>query len=133
MMPKGKKRFIDRITRPNLHRPLLISSNFDSLHPAAAFSRLLTAGRSASNVHPSAYRIAEFFLMKILLTTISLSCALFLGACSRSEEAASVKATPTPNQNLQKDAERLQQATARIAKEREKAAAHASPSASPSP
>ena len=63
--------------------------------------------------------------MKIFLTTISLSCCLILGACSRSEDAASVK--PTPNPNLQKDAERLQQATANVAKEREKAAQQASP------
>jgi len=70
--------------------------------------------------------------MKIFLTTISLGCCLILGACSRSEEAATVKPTPTPNQNLQKDAERLQQATANIAKEREKAA-QATPAASPSP
>jgi hypothetical protein len=34
MMPKGRKRFIYRITRPNVHSPLLISSNFDSLHAA---------------------------------------------------------------------------------------------------
>ena len=70
--------------------------------------------------------------MKIFLTTISLSCCLILWGCSRSEDAASVKPTPTPNQNLQKDAERLQQATANVAKEREKAA-QATPAASPSP
>jgi hypothetical protein len=71
-------------------------------------------------------------IMKILLATISLSCALLLGACSRSDEAATSKATPTPNVNLQKDAERLQQATAKIARERQKAA-QATPAASPSP
>jgi hypothetical protein len=70
--------------------------------------------------------------MKIFLTTISLACCLILGACSRSEDAASVKPSPTPNPNLQKDAERLQQATANVAKEREKAA-QATPAASPSP
>jgi hypothetical protein len=69
--------------------------------------------------------------MKIFLTTISISCCLVLGACSRSDEA-SVKPTPTPNPNLKKDAERLQQATANVAKEREKAA-QASPTASPTP
>jgi hypothetical protein len=68
--------------------------------------------------------------MKILLSAIALFCALGLGACSRSDDAASVKPTPTPNQNLQKDAERLQQATANVAKEREKAAQQqASPTA----
>jgi len=70
--------------------------------------------------------------MKIFLTAISLSCCLILGACSRSDDAASAKPTPTPNPNLQKDAERLQQATANVAKEREKAA-QATPAASPSP
>jgi hypothetical protein len=71
--------------------------------------------------------------MKILLVTILFSCALLLGACSPSDEAATAKPTATPNPNLQKDAERLQQATANIARERQKAAALASPSASPSP
>lgn len=76
---------------------------------------------------------ADSSSMKIFLTTISISCGLILGACSRSEDAAVVvKPTPTPNPNLQKDAERLQQATANIAKEREKAA-QGTPAASPSP
>ena len=65
--------------------------------------------------------------MKILFITVSLSCGLVLGACSRSDDAASARPSPTPNPNLQKDAERLQQATANVAKEREKAAQQASP------
>jgi hypothetical protein len=76
--------------------------------------------------------ICQFIIMKTLLTAISLSCVLSFGACSRSDDAASAKPTPTPNANLQKDAERLQQATANVAKEREKAA-QASATASPSP
>jgi hypothetical protein len=70
--------------------------------------------------------------MKIFLATISLACGLVLSGCSRSDDAVSAKVTPTPNPNLQKDAERLQQATANIAKEREKAA-QATPAASASP
>jgi hypothetical protein len=70
--------------------------------------------------------------MKTILPTLALAGGLVLGACSRSEDAASVKPTSTPNQNLQKDAERLQQATAKIAKERERAA-QASPSVTPAP
>ena len=70
--------------------------------------------------------------MKILLLTLALAGGLVLGACSRNEDAASAKPTSTPNQNLQKDAERLQQATAKIAKERERAA-QASPSVTPAP
>jgi hypothetical protein len=70
--------------------------------------------------------------MKTFLFAISLSCILGLAACSRSDDAASAKPSPTPNPNLQRDAERLQQATANVAKEREKAT-QASPAASPSP
>jgi hypothetical protein len=70
--------------------------------------------------------------MKTYLTAISLFCLLIFGACSRSDDAASVKPTPTPNQNLQKDAERLQQATANVALERQKAA-QATPTVSPTP
>ena len=70
--------------------------------------------------------------MKIFLFAISLSCILGLAGCSRSDDAASAKTTATPNPNLQKDAERLQQATANVAKEREKAA-QASATASPTP
>ena len=70
--------------------------------------------------------------MKIFLTAISLSCLLGLAACSRSEDATTAKPTTTPNQDLKKDAERLQQATANVAREREKAA-RATPTVSPSP
>jgi hypothetical protein len=70
--------------------------------------------------------------MKIILTPILLCGFLFLGACSRSEDSASVKPGPTPNQNLKKDAERLQQATANVARERQKAA-QATATASPTP
>jgi hypothetical protein len=76
--------------------------------------------------------IRQFIIMKIFLTATSLFCALVFGACSRSDDAASVKPTPTPNQNLQKDAERLQQATANVARERQKAA-EATATVSPSP
>jgi hypothetical protein len=71
-------------------------------------------------------------IMKTLLTAISLVWMLVVGACSRSDDAASVKPTPKPNQNLKKDAERLQQATANIARERQKAA-QATATVSPSP
>jgi hypothetical protein len=69
--------------------------------------------------------------MKTLLTAISLCCVLGFGACSRSDDA-SVKTTLTPNQNLKNDAERLQQATANAARERQKAA-QAAATVSPSP
>jgi hypothetical protein len=78
------------------------------------------------------YRMRAAHLMKTFLITISLSCILGLAACSRSDDAATAKPTPTPNPNLKKDAERLQQATANVAKEREKAA-QATPTANPSP
>jgi energy-converting hydrogenase Eha subunit F len=74
---------------------------------------------------------APHFMTKLFSIAISLCCVLGFGACSRSDEAA-LKPTPTPNQNLQKDAERLQQATANIARERAKAGqASPTPTASP--
>ncbi|HKP93658.1 MAG TPA: hypothetical protein VJS88_07155 [Chthoniobacterales bacterium] len=60
--------------------------------------------------------------MKTFVLILSAASVLALGACSRSDEAGKTTvASPTPNPNLQKDAERLQQATANVAKERERA------------
>jgi hypothetical protein len=74
---------------------------------------------------------SAFLMTKLFPIAISLWCILAFGACSRSDEAA-LKPTPTPNQDLRKDAERLQQATANVAREREKAAqASPTPAASP--
>ena len=73
-------------------------------------------------------RVISF--MKKLLTLVSLSCLLGILGCSRSDNEVAAKPSPTPNPNLQKDAERLQQATANIAKERERAA-QSSPSPTP--
>jgi uncharacterized protein YaaN involved in tellurite resistance len=70
--------------------------------------------------------------MKTIPIIISLACVV-LAACSRSEKQdTAVSASPTPNSTLQRDAERLQQATAKIAKERERAA-QSSPVVSPAP
>jgi hypothetical protein len=71
--------------------------------------------------------------MKTIPIIISLGCVLLAAACSRSEkQETAVSASPTPNSNLQRDAERLQQATAKIAKERARAA-QPSPAVSPAP
>gem|GEM_PF-2258744 len=69
----------------------------------------------------------RFIIMKMILMSVFLVCALFAGACSRSDEPTSV-AKPTPD--LKSDAERLQQATARAAEERRKSAP---PPESPTP
>jgi Na+-transporting methylmalonyl-CoA/oxaloacetate decarboxylase gamma subunit len=66
--------------------------------------------------------------MKTILVSMALVCAFLGGACSRSEEEQAAKATPVPN--LKSDAERLQQATAKAAEER-KRAAEASATATP--
>ena len=47
--------------------------------------------------------------MKTILMSVFLGCALFSGACSRSDEPATSAPRPTPD--LKADAERLQQAT----------------------
>jgi hypothetical protein len=60
--------------------------------------------------------------MKTILMTVLLACALFAGACSRSENKPDTAAQTTPNPNLQSDADRLQQATAKAAAERKRAA-----------
>ena len=68
-------------------------------------------------------RLPVIWLMKTFVFILSAVSILAFGACSRSDEAGKTTvASPTPNPNLQKDAERLQQATANIAKERERAA-----------
>jgi hypothetical protein len=67
--------------------------------------------------------------MKTFLSLVSALSLLGLGACSRNEDSAA-KGSPTPNPNLQKDAERLQQATANAAKQREQSAT-GSPTPSP--
>jgi hypothetical protein len=59
--------------------------------------------------------------MKIFLAPL-LSCVLVFAASSCSDEKQISQTTPTPNQSLKADAERLQQATANAAKQREKAA-----------
>ena len=58
--------------------------------------------------------------MRTLLVTILLASALIGGACSRSDNSSTAQPTPVPN--LKADAERLQQATAKAAEERRKAA-----------
>jgi hypothetical protein len=60
--------------------------------------------------------------MKTILITILLACALCGGACSRSDKQDETSAQPTPNQNVKSDAERLEAATAKVAKDREQAA-----------
>jgi Na+-transporting methylmalonyl-CoA/oxaloacetate decarboxylase gamma subunit len=69
--------------------------------------------------------------MKTILISILLACALSMGACSRSDKPEAV-APSTPNPNLKSDSERLQQATAKAAEERKRAAEQAaSPTATP--
>ena len=76
-------------------------------------------------------RLPLILFMKTFVLILSAVVTLALGACSRSDEAGKTTvASPTPNPNLQKDAERLQQATANIAKERERAA-QSSPTPTP--
>jgi hypothetical protein len=58
--------------------------------------------------------------MKTILMSVFVVCALFTGACSRSDEPATTAARPTPD--LKSDAERLQAATHRAAEERKRAA-----------
>ena len=58
--------------------------------------------------------------MKTILMLVFLVCALFTGACSRSDEPATSAPRPTPD--LKSDAERLQAATQRAAEERKRAA-----------
>jgi Na+-transporting methylmalonyl-CoA/oxaloacetate decarboxylase gamma subunit len=68
--------------------------------------------------------------MKTILMTVLLACALFGGACSRSEKQPDTAAQTTPNPSLKSDAERLQQATAKAAQERKRAQAQESPTPS---
>ena len=81
------------------------------------FSGLLRARRRASNHNGE---VPPFQSMKTSLLILSIVSAFALGACSRSDETVKASASPTPNPNLQRDAERLQQATANAAKERER-------------
>jgi hypothetical protein len=61
--------------------------------------------------------------MKKILSSIFLAALLSGVACSRSDKQdRSGIETPTPNPSLKNDAERLQQATANAARERERAA-----------
>jgi hypothetical protein len=64
---------------------------------------------------------------KFLIAILGV-CAFGLAACSRSNETVVTTASPTPS--LQTDADRLHQATANAAKEREKSA-QISPTPSP--
>jgi hypothetical protein len=65
--------------------------------------------------------------MKAILITLLLGCALFAGACSRSEKQPDTATQTTPNPNLKSDAERLQAATAKAAEERKRAQMPESP------
>jgi uncharacterized protein YlxW (UPF0749 family) len=71
--------------------------------------------------------------MKNFLLLILALCLFAAAGCSRSDEKTTVKPQSTPDaQRLRSDSERLQQATANAAKEREKAnQAAPSPTASP--
>jgi hypothetical protein len=61
--------------------------------------------------------------MKKILSSILFAAVLSGVACSRSDKQdSSGIQTPTPNPSLKSDAERLQQATANAARERERAA-----------
>ena len=65
----------------------------------------------------------------MILVSMALVGAFLGGACSRTDETAeAAKATPVPT--LKADAERLQQATAKAAEERRRAA-EASPTGTP--
>jgi nitrous oxide reductase accessory protein NosL len=77
---------------------------------------------------------ARFHIMKNFLLLI-LALAVFAAAgCSRSEDKTTVKPQSTPDaERLKSDSQRLQQATANAAREREKAAAQASASPSATP
>jgi hypothetical protein len=75
-------------------------------------------------------QIAHYLTMKPLLLTLLLGCALFAGACSRSEKQPDPATQTTPNPTLKSDAERLQAATAKAAEERKKAQTQESPKAS---
>ena len=67
------------------------------------------------------------FVLSVLVLTI-----LALAGCSRSEEKTTVKPQSTPDAaRLRADAERLQQATANAAKQREQAAQAANPTPTP--
>ena len=55
-------------------------------------------------------------IMKTILMTVLLACALFAGACSRSDKQPETAAQTT--RNFQSDAERLRQATAKAAEAR---------------
>jgi len=63
--------------------------------------------------------------MKTILLVCLLGCALSLGACSRSDQPDATQSTPNPN--LKSDADRLQQATAKAAEERKRAAGSPAP------
>jgi hypothetical protein len=68
--------------------------------------------------------------MKTILMVILLASALAGGACSRSDKKRDTAAQTTPNPNLKSEAERLQQATAKLAEERKRAQAQESPAPS---
>jgi outer membrane murein-binding lipoprotein Lpp len=69
--------------------------------------------------------------MKRFVLSILVLSVLALAGCSRSEDKTTVKPQSTPDaERLKSDSERLQQATANAAREREKAAQSA---ASPTP
>jgi nitrous oxide reductase accessory protein NosL len=70
--------------------------------------------------------------MKTFLLSILAFSVLAAAGCSRSDNQTTVKPQSTPDaERLRSDSERLQQATANAAKEREKANQAPSPTASP--
>jgi Na+-transporting methylmalonyl-CoA/oxaloacetate decarboxylase gamma subunit len=72
--------------------------------------------------------------MKRFVFSILALSVLAVTGCSRSEEKTAVQPQSTPDAaRLKSDSERLQQATANAAKEREKAASQATPSPSATP
>jgi len=73
--------------------------------------------------------------MKTIFIAFICSGILAFGACSRSSkpDASKVQEPTVPKEQLQSDAERLQQATANAAKERETRAAQSSPTPTATP
>jgi hypothetical protein len=69
-------------------------------------------------------------LMKTILMTVLLACALLAGACSRSPQQPDTATQTAPDPNLPSDAQRLQEATAKAAAARKREAA---PPESPAP
>jgi hypothetical protein len=69
--------------------------------------------------------------MKTILFVILLACAFSGGACSRSDKKPDTATQTTPNPNLKIEADRLQQATAKVAEARKLSGPEESPTPSP--